>query len=241
MNIAICDDDAAFRDFLSEQITEYFSETAQSLNIFMFSNGEKLSESSLLFDIAFLDVEMENMNGIDAGISLKKKNPYCVIIIVTSYGAYLDDAFKINAFRFLSKPLDKSRLYSAVDDALEIIKNDVIVFRDTKKNEDVKVCSRDIILIETHSRGTRVVTVNGTYYSKDKIGVWRSRLGGISFVCPHKSYIVNLDYSVKHTRSELLLARKDENGRIAEEYTVGIAPKKQAEIKKLFFNLMRRR
>ena len=43
----------------------------------------------------------------------------------TSYNGYLDDAFKINAFRFLSKPLDVTRLYKALDDANDLKKNDM--------------------------------------------------------------------------------------------------------------------
>ena len=241
MNIAICDDDKDFRDFLENSLRNYFNEKNILLNIFQFKSGEALLKDELLFDLVFLDVEMENINGIETGKELKNRNPRNIIFVITSYNGYLDDAFKINAFRFLSKPLDIRRLYKALDDANDLLKNDIIVFNDINTGEDVRIYTNDIILLEIQGRKTKIITVNGTYLSKDKITDWKLRLNGISFVCPHSSYIVNLDYSIRHSRTELVLAKKDLEGNIVERYSVAIAPKRQAEIKKAFFYVLERR
>lgn len=241
MNIAICDDDKSFRDLLEKHIKNYFNERSVPLNFFQFSCGEDLLKSEILFDLAFLDVEMGEINGIDTGKELKRKNPYNIIFVITSYEGYLDDAFKIHAFRFLSKPLNVVRLYKALDDAAELINNDMIVFYDMNTGADVRIYTNDIIYLEIEKKKTKIVTVNDTYYSTDKISVWKSRLNGISFVCPHSSYIANLDYSIKHTRTLLVLAKKDLDGNIIERYGINIAPKKQAEIKRLFFYVLERR
>lgn len=241
MNIAICDDDLNFRNLLEKHLKTYFEERSMSLNFFHFSCGEILLKEDLLFDLVFLDIEMGLINGIDTGKELKRRNPHNIIFVITSYEGYLDDAFKINAFRFLSKPLNILRLYKALDDAMELIKNDIIVFCDTKTGVNVRICTKDIIYIEIEKRKTKIVTVNGTYYSTEKIAVWKNKLNGISFVCPHSSYIVNLDYSINHTRSLLVLAKKDLNGIIKETYEITIAPKRQAEIKRMFFYVMERR
>ena len=121
MNIAICDDDKSFRDLLEKHLRNYFNDRNISLNIFQFPSGEKLLENQLLFDLVFLDVEMGNINGIDTGKELKRRNPHNIIFVITSYDGYLDDAFHIRAFRFLSKPLDIVRLYRALDDAAIMI------------------------------------------------------------------------------------------------------------------------
>ena len=241
MNIAICDDNKDFRAFLEDCLRNYFNEKSTSLNIFQFESGEELLRDELLFDLVFLDVEMGTINGIETGKELKKRNPRNIIFVITSYNGYLDDAFKINAFRFLSKPLDVARLYKALDDANDLLKNDIIAFNDMLTGEDVRIYANDIILLEINGRKTKVITANGTFLSKDKINDWKLRLNGISFVCPHSSYIVNLDYSIRHTRTELTLARKDLDGNILERYYVAIAPKKQAEIKKAFFYVLERR
>ena len=67
MNIAICDDDSVFRNFLEKNLRTYFDERSVPLNIIQFSSGEALLGHDLLFDLVFLDVEMGEINGIDTG------------------------------------------------------------------------------------------------------------------------------------------------------------------------------
>ena len=128
MNIAICDDDCRFRELLEKHIRNYFNEKSMVLNIIQFPSGEAILSEELLFDIVFLDIEMDELNGIETGKALKAKNPQSIIFIVTSHENYLDDALRINAFRFLSKPLDIVRLFNSLDDAVELLKNDLIAF-----------------------------------------------------------------------------------------------------------------
>lgn len=241
MNIAICDDDKSFRDLLEKHLKNYFNGRSIPLNFFQFYSGEELLDNQLLFDLVFLDVEMSNINGIDAGKELRRKNPHSIIFVITSYDCYLDDAFKIRAFRFLSKPLNVVRLYKALDDASELINNDIIVFYDVISGSNVRVYTNDTIYLEIEKRKTKIVTIDNIYYSNEKISVWKNRLNDISFVCPHSSYIANLDYSINHTRTLLVLAKKDLDGKIIEKYEINIAPKKQAEIKRLFFYVLNRR
>lgn len=241
MNIAICDDDNSFRTYLEKHLKNYFDDKCVPLNFFHFSCGEDLLKSDIFFDLTFLDIEMKKINGINTGKELKKKNPHNIIFVITSYEGYLDDAFKIHAFRFLSKPLSIVRLYRALDDAIELINDDIIVFYDVQSASDIRIYTNDIIFIEIVKKKTKIVTVNGTFYSSDKISVWKNKLNGISFVSPHSSYIVNLDYSIKHTRTLLVLAKKDLDGQIIEKYEINIAPKKQAEIKRMFFYVLERR
>lgn len=241
MNVAVCDDERDFRLITQKHLKNYFDEKGISVNFFEFSCGEDLIDSQERFDLIFIDVEMGKVNGIDAGKELKAKNPHCIVIVITAHDGYLDDAFKINAFRYLQKPLNVVRLYKALDDAEELMKNDVIAFYDTNSLSNVRIYANDVICVEIEKKKTKIITVDGTYYSNEKISAWRDKLNSSVFVCPHSSYIVNLDYSIKHTRTMLVLAKKDKNGNVIDRYEVSIAPKKQAEIRKKFFYVMERR
>lgn len=168
MNIVICDDDDVFRITLEKHLRTYFNERSIPLNFIHFSCGEELLGNTMLFDLVFLDVEMGKINGIDAGKQLKSQNPHSIIFVITSYEGYLDDAFKINAFRFLQKPLNVVRLYKALDDSIELINNDIIVFYDMKSSSNIRIYSNDIIFIEIEKKKTKIVTVNDIYYSNEK-------------------------------------------------------------------------
>ena len=75
MKIAICDDEEKTRNEVKKYITEYVSKHHLALpEIYLFSSGERLMASEEIFDIAFLDVEMEGISGIHAGRFLAQKN-----------------------------------------------------------------------------------------------------------------------------------------------------------------------
>ena len=97
------------------------------------------------------------------------------------------------------------------------------------------------LLVPLASCGTEKADVSDIFDSNEKISYWKNRLNGISFVAPHASFIANLDYSVQHTRTQLILAKKDLNGEILNLYRIPISAKNQAEIKRAFFYVLERR
>lgn len=86
--------------------------------ISQFTSGEALLNNKEEKDIVFLDVEMPGLNGIYVGNTLRERYPNILIFIVTSFMEYLDDAMRFHVFRYLSKPIDRQRLFRNLDDAL---------------------------------------------------------------------------------------------------------------------------
>ena len=121
MRILICDDDTLIISQLNKFILEYFERNSLKVPaIAHFSSGEELLADTEEKDILFLDVEMPGLNGIYVGNELKQTHPNLIIIIVTSYIEYLDEAMRFHVFRYLSKPLDKKRLFRNIKDALKL-------------------------------------------------------------------------------------------------------------------------
>ena len=61
---------------------------------------------------------MNGMDGIFVSNELKRSNQKTIIFIITSYAEYLDDAMRFHVFCYLSKPLDKQRLFRNLNDAV---------------------------------------------------------------------------------------------------------------------------
>ena len=66
-------------------------------------------------DIAFLDIEMPVINGIQLAKSLKRINPQINIIFVTAYNDYAPDAYRLHASGYLSKPVDAAKVKEEVE------------------------------------------------------------------------------------------------------------------------------
>ena len=57
-------------------------------------------------EVAFLDINMMDINGIELGAELKKLNPRINIIFVTAYDEYFRSAMEMHASGYLLKPLE---------------------------------------------------------------------------------------------------------------------------------------
>lgn len=66
-------------------------------------------------DIAFLDIEMPGMNGIELASQIVDLKIPVAIIFVTGYNQYAVEAFRLNALDYLVKPVAEDRLKEALN------------------------------------------------------------------------------------------------------------------------------
>ena len=59
-------------------------------------------------DVAFLDIEMKGMSGVEVAEKLKAINPDVNIIFATGFGSYRDVAFDLHASGYLIKPITEA-------------------------------------------------------------------------------------------------------------------------------------
>lgn len=148
MKIVICDDNLNIISEIKEMLNEYSAIKNIPLEISAFDNGIAVLDSNENYNIAILDVEMPDMNGIALGEELRKRNKQIVLIYLTAHSQYLDSALNLNAARFFEKPIDKDRFFSGIDNAIERIDNTTINFFIRDDKTQVRVTAESIIYIE---------------------------------------------------------------------------------------------
>ena len=67
-------------------------------------------------DIAFLDIHMSEMDGVEAAKRLKQINPKMNIIFVTGFSEYTGDAMRLHASGYIMKPVNKDKVAAELDD-----------------------------------------------------------------------------------------------------------------------------
>ena len=225
MKIAICDDEQIYIDNIVEHLNIFSAENNIDFEKSIFTSSADILASDIRFDIAVLDVEMDNINGIKLGSELRKRNPHIILIYVTAYRKYLDDALNLNAVRFFEKPLDPQRFYRGLHDAVKRIDNTSIRFYLKDQELTERISAQDIIFVEIEKRKTKVVTRDKEYHSDHHISFWQDKLTSTIFISPHKSYIINFNYVTAYERNYVILD---------ERYKVNIARNKQADFYRKF-------
>lgn len=231
MKIAICDDITEYRLSIKAFANEYFKIHNIEYIIDDFKNGTDLLNSQVNYDILFLDIELGDSNGIEIAKNMQSKDKHTVILIVTSYRQYLDDAMDINVTRYIDKPVTQGRIFSALDKALSIINESIITFT-TKDNQIIRLRCSDIVYAEAKFKSVYVYTKNSHYRIKEPIKKLRTILNSTCFAAPHNSYIFNLNYITNFKRNEIILAFP------YSDIKIPIATRKQADFKKHFLNFI---
>lgn len=194
MRIIICDDDENDISSVRSVVEEYFkSKKIKVPQIDCFCSGEALLCDNGPKDIVFLDVEMPGFDGIITGKKLLEKNKNIILIIITSYTEYLDDAMRINVFRYISKPIDSRRLKRNLNDAIGAYnsrKSKPIVIESS--DGFVKCNSTDIIMLEVIGRKVSIYTDSGLYITEKPLKEWLNILPNHLFYLCHRSFIVNI-------------------------------------------------
>jgi len=67
------------------------------------------------FDVAFMDIQMPGITGIELAKKFKKMNPKANMVFVTGYSEYTMDAFSVDASGYLLKPATKDQVRHALD------------------------------------------------------------------------------------------------------------------------------
>jgi two-component system, LytTR family, response regulator len=232
MRIAICDDNQAMRTQIKDYISLYFEQKHLEYSISVFSSGEELTTEIRIFDLAFLDIEMGKIGGIESGYWLKEQNPNIVLFIITAFDNYLDDAFDLNVFRYLQKPIQKNRLYKSLDAALE--RNRKISFK--SDNEIITISAQDIVCAFAQSGKTVIISDKKTYYTNYTLNFWKENLYESFFSQPHNSYLVNLNYAIRFGKNFVTLKYGNN-----QTVTADISQRKYYQFQREFFKVMERR
>jgi DNA-binding LytR/AlgR family response regulator len=226
LKIIICDDEIKYVESIKTNVFNYFNENFQSPSFDTFTDGEEIMNADLgYYDLAFLDIEMGKAKGTDIAKTLKKVNRNIVIFFITAYNQYLDDAMDLDAFRFLTKPLDIRRLFDGLDKAMELIDNTIIEFMLKDNTGITKISASEIIYIEICGRFTKVVTQKNTYLSENNINFWQGKLTATYFYSVHKSFIINTNYITRYNRDSVILDN---------QFNISIANNKRAPFRQYF-------
>ena len=172
MRIVFCDDDPVILQQLQKYVKEFFLSLGGPLPEFaVYSTGDLLIQHETRADIAFLDVEMPGVSGIHIGAKLKERNPRIKIFIVTAYPDYLDEAMRFQVFRYLSKPIDKTRLFRNLKDAVYAYNIETQEFPISTADGVFIRKSEEILCVETTQRKTIVHTIDEDFISSKNVSV----------------------------------------------------------------------
>lgn len=105
MKIAVCDDDINFLKEICSFVSDFFKNAGINVDLYKFNEVADLVKSMehRTFDLYFLDIEIDQDDGIELARYISDIDSSAIFIFVTSHNARVYEVFSLNTFAFVRK------------------------------------------------------------------------------------------------------------------------------------------
>ena len=117
IRVAICDDEPLVLD----KMKRFFEDS--EIEVYLFSSGQTLLDSTISFDIVLLDIQMPEQNGLVIASELYNRNRSTLLIFITNYLEYSLRGYEYRAFRYILKSEPDEFIKRNIQDAIKECKN----------------------------------------------------------------------------------------------------------------------
>ena len=107
--LAIVDDDPNDSSALSALVAEYFKKNNRAYMFRVFNTSMDFIRSTENYDIVFMDIEMEDLDGMSAAKLLRERDKSVTLIFVTNMAQLAIKGYEVDALDFIVKPLRQHR------------------------------------------------------------------------------------------------------------------------------------
>lgn len=201
INVLVCDDNVTEAERLQKLILSYGERNGVNFEVSVCTTPKDILgglQNSGQMDILFLDIYLEELNGIDLAKLVRRDNSKSKIVFVSSSHDHALEAFGVNASQYLVKPV----CYSGLSQTMEMLLQDPHeggVIHVSTNNQIVKIFLNELVYTETQRHYQALFLANGTV---ERARMTRAELCDLlgtqkRFARVGASFLVNLDYVVR--------------------------------------------
>lgn len=207
--IAVVDDEKTHRDILVRYIEEWKRDTHREIEVESYDSGEAFYFAwceDQRCDVLFLDIMMEETDGISLARRLREKGKDIVIIFTTGIADYMQEGYEVEAMHYLLKPLSREKVRECLEKCVRrkvSVKSEVLL-----QTEEglIKVSIDQILYAEAVGHYSMLVCMDGPMQVKTGIRELEEKLREYGdFVFCHRSYLVNIRRISRMGRREIIM------------------------------------
>lgn len=211
-SIAICDDEEIICNSIEKSLKGYIDKKLVITEIYSsVENLYKDLSNGVYYDLIFLDIEFEEMNGIEAGNRIRSNlgDEKTQIIYISAYEQYAMDLFAIRPFNFIVKPISDIEIIENVEKAMKLADANSKCYTFHNKNSTYRIPYNDIIFFESRGRKVILHTIRTTYEVYEKLDDIEA-VAPMNFFRIHKSYLINASYVMRWQFDNVVLTNNIE-------------------------------
>lgn len=194
MRIAIVEDRAEDQENLRKLFSEEAREREWAYTVETYPSGEAFLAAAGRFDLVFLDVMMDGIDGLETARKFRGKGGNALIVFVTIEEGFAVEGYEVEAAAFLVKPAEKERLHRVLDRLSRKLRPDVLL----EFSGDMEFPVNAILYASAADHCLKVHTTERDFFPDFSMEELRSRLPDDGrFIECSRGVLVNLDHVSK--------------------------------------------
>lgn len=208
MRIAIVEDNRSDRKHLLKLLNLQLNRLSWHVSVSEFdSGGAFLSEAQRKrFDLVFLDIYMENENGIDTAEKLRRMDRDCLLVFTTASRDHALDGFRVRALHYLVKPCSKEELTVLFDEIGKRlpVQDPYMEIKTTDGMTRLRLC--EILYAEHYRHQIHIYTADGRrLITRRTFREFSGTLTDERFFLCSRGVIVNLEHTLDFDGADFIL------------------------------------
>ena len=195
--IAVVEDEQQYRDEVCQYIEQYATEHQLKFDVTTYTDGQEIVDDvQKHYDIIFFDIEMTQLNGMDAAKVIRERDVNVVMVFITNMAQYAIEGYEVGALDFVLKPIDYYGFSFRLARALGRVqkKQGNLEFAINTPGGIKKLNSNDIYYIEIENRFLVYHTAEGDFSQRGTLQSAEEMFQNYHFVKCNHWYLVNLKY-----------------------------------------------
>ena len=213
-NVAICEDNLIQQKNLIHMLKRWEESSHHTFQLHTFCDCESFWfawSEQMNFDILLLDIDLGQgkMTGMELARQIRKKDSKLTIIFITALFEYISEGYDVQAFHYLIKPIEETKLFEILNRATLVSKSkeEYLLLEDESGVQLIP--HSQILYAEAFSHSIAL------YYQKDdqiicqyfrmSMTELEQKLPHSTFYRCHRSYLVHLNHIQKLNKGEVHL------------------------------------
>ena len=210
LTISILEDQKAAADYLKSLLNKWSTQTNYELEMEEYRSGEDFFEnhdktSFSLFSVFFLDIQLKEMNGLEAARKLRKEGYQGPIIFLTAFREYVFQGYEVRAMNYLLKPVKEEPLFLCLNEIAKDLSGNSYLYR--YKQDIMSIPYKDILSFSSSLHYIDILTVSDHFCQYTTLNHIIDYLP-LEFIRIHKSCIVNMAHIYKISGTTIVLSNR---------------------------------
>lgn len=208
IEIVLVDDEQLQLDYMEKLIRQAAESLEIEINMSQYLSGEAFLfalEDNPTWNLAFLDIEMAELNGMEVARIVREKAPQLELVFATAYAEYAIEGYEVQALDYLLKPINLEKITRVLTRYLEEQPEEAAYIIVDIDGLSSRLNLDDMIYAEANSGEVIVVLENQTLNIKMSLADFEKKLDE-RFVSTHRSYLVNLQFISRLLKKDVALS-----------------------------------